>query len=573
MKNRELASVFADIADLLAIKGESRYRIIAYERASEAILGLGQDVETIWKDGALQEIPSVGEAIAAKIDELLRTGRLEYYEKLTQKIPGTLVEVLRVSNVGPKKAALFYKELGVKTVDELERAAEEGRLADLPGMGEKSQQKILSGIESMRKQQTGRMLLGEAGPAAEELLMKLRQVEGVEQAEAAGSLRRMRETIGDVDLIVANKKPEAVMKAFVSQDSVDEVRGRGDTKSSVVLRNGLRVQVWIHPPERFGSALQYATGSKDHNVRLRELALKQGLSLSEHGFKREDESEILCATEAEVYETIGLPWIPPEMREGSGEVEAALEGNLPDLIQLDDIKGDLHTHSDWSDGKLPMETMVEAAVKAGYSYYAISDHSRSLGVAGGLSIEKLRRQRKEINELQKRLGDSLRLLQGAEVEILADGSLDYPDEVLAELDIVIASLHTSLRQERSVVTERLLGVIQNPHVDVIGHPSGRLLGRREAADLDMEQVFHAAAETGTALEINGNPERIDLNAPHVRRALKLGCLLMINTDAHHTSHLDFMRYGVGTARRGWAQAESVINTWDWKRIEGWLEAD
>lgn len=570
MKNRELAIVFADIADLLSIKGESRYRILAYQRASESINGLSRDVTAFWEESSLEAIPGVGAAIAEKIDELLTTGKMEFYEKLTREIPSSLVQVLRISNVGPKKAALFWKELGIATVEELEKAAKEGRLAELPGMGAKSQEKILAGIEAMRKHDTGRMLLGEAFPAAEQLLQSLRHVIGVERAEAAGSLRRMRETIGDLDLIVASEQPEDVMATFVGLDSVDEVRGMGDTKSSVVLRSGLRVQVWVHPPARYGTALQYATGSKDHNVNLRELSLKLDLSLSEHGFKREDESEILCASEREVYETLGLPWIPPELREGTGEVEAALRGSLPDLIGYDAILGELHSHTAWSDGRLEARPMVEGAKAAGYRYYAITDHSRSLGVANGLSVERLREQRKSIDELQGEFGDAIRILHGSEVEILADGSLDYPDEVLAELDIVVASLHTSLQQPRSVVTDRLLGAIRNPHVDIIGHPSGRLLGRREPADLDMEKIFKAAAETETALEINAHPERLDLNGAHTRRALELGCLLTINTDAHHTDQFGFMRYGVGTARRGWARADSVVNTWDVARLMAWL---
>lgn len=571
MNNRELAQVFSDIADLLSIRGESRYRILAYARAAEVIGELGREVDEIWRAGELEDIPGVGEAIAAKIEELLETGELAFYNQLVAEVPASLVEVLNVSNVGPKKAALFWRELGVETVDELEQAAEEGRLAELPGMGQRSQQRILEGIDSLRRHQTGRILLGAAAAAAQGLLERLRSLPEVEAAEPAGSLRRRRETIGDLDLLVASRRPEKVMATFTGLPQVDRVLGQGDTKASVVLKDGLRVQLWVHRPDRFGSALQYATGAKDHNVRLRELALKSGLSLSEHGFKEEGGEEILCATEAQVYETLNLPWIPPELREDRGEVEAAEQGQLPELITTDSIRGDLHTHTDWSDGRATLAEMVQAAIAEGYRYLVISDHSRSLAVANGLSLERLKEQRLAIDAMQAEVGEAIRLLQGSEVEILADGSLDYPDEVLAGLDLVVASLHTSLRQPREKVTARLLNAIRNPNVDIIGHPTGRLLGRRDAADLEMEAILAAAAEAGTVLEINANPERLDLNDGHARRAVELGCMLAINTDAHEPDHFHFMEFGVATARRGWVEPSSVLNTWPLDALLGWLE--
>lgn len=572
MNNQEVAEVFQNIADLLAIKGESRYRIVAYERAAETLGTLGRDIGEVWKSGELQELPGVGEAIAAKIDELLSSGELGFYKELTAEVPESLVEVLRVNHVGPKKAALFWRELGVTTVEELEKAAAAGELAQLPGMGQRSQEKILEGIDSLRRLDTGRVLLGEALPAAERFLERLRELPQTEAAKTAGSLRRRRETVGDLDLLAASSSPAEVMAAFLEFPEVDQIRGRGDTKSSVVLRDGLRIQLWVHPPERFGTALQYATGSKEHNVRLRERAQRKGLSLSEHAFKAEGGEELLCATEEEVYETLGLPWIPPELREDRGEIEAAAEGTLPALIEIGDIQGDLHSHTDWSDGRATLQAMVEGALQAGHSYLVISDHSRSLGVANGLSIERLRQQRNVIQELRREVGEDITLLQGAEVEILADGTLDYPDEVLAELDLVIASLHTSLDQRRAVVTERLLNAVRNPHVDVIGHPTGRLIGRRDPADLDLEAVFAAAAESGVALEISASPERLDLSDAHARRALEFGCRLCINTDAHHPDHFALIRYGVATARRGWVEPDRVINTWSSERLLEWLEA-
>lgn len=572
MNNQEVARVFQNIADLLAIKGESRYRIVAYERAAETLGALGRDIEDVWQAGELKDLPGVGEAIASKIDELLSTGELGYYQELTAEVPESLVEVLNISHVGPKKAELFWRELGITTVDELQQSAEAGELAGLPGMGEKSQQKIIKAIETYRRHQTGRILLGEAWPRAQEFLERLRELPQTEAAEAGGSLRRRRETVGDLDLLAASSEPAALMDAFLAFPEIDQIEGQGETKSSVVLRDGMRVQLWVHPPKRFGSALQYATGSKEHNVRLREMAQKQGLSLSEHGFKRESGEEILCGTEAEVYEELGLPWIAPELREDRGEIEAARQQELPELIEREHIQGDLHSHTNWSDGRASMEEMVRGAIEFGHRYLVISDHSRSLGVANGLSIERLREQRKAIDMLQQDVGESILLLQGAEVEILADGTLDYPDEVLAELDLVVASLHTSLYQPRQQVTERLLGAVTNPHVDVIGHPSGRLIGRRDPADLDFDAIFEAAATAGIALEINASPERLDLLDAHARRAHEFGCMLAINTDAHHPDHFALLKFGVATARRGWVKPEHVINTWSADRLQEWLES-
>jgi DNA polymerase (family 10) len=412
--------------------------------------------------------------------------------------------------------------------------------------------------------------LGQAWPVVQSLLGELRSLPGVEAAEAAGSFRRMRATVGDLDLLVGAKDSEPVMEAFVGRSDVARVLGHGETKSSVEFLNGLRAQLWVHPPERFGTALQYATGSKDHNVRLRELALKQGLSLSEHSLTKQDGSEILCATEAEVYDRLGLPFIPPELREDRGEVQAAKTGTLPDLIKLSDITAELHVHSTWSDGKLTIREMAEAAITRGIKVLAITDHSVSLGVAGGLSVEELRARRAEIESVQQALGEKIRLLQGTEVEIRADGELDYPDEVLAELDVVFASLHTGLRQPREKVTQRTLNAIRNPHVDVIGHPTGRLIPNREPADLDLDAVLMAAAEHGVALEINAHPSRLDLDDIYARRAIEMGIYLSINTDAHSANELDLLHFGVATARRGWVTAENVINAWETDRLLAWL---
>jgi DNA polymerase (family 10) len=568
--NRQVAEIFKTIADLLEIKGEVIYKILAYRKAADSLSELGRDVHEYWREGKLLEIPGVGKAIAEKIDELLSTGHLEFYDKLTAEVPVTLVDLLQVPDLGPKKVGLFWHELGITDLAGLESAARAGKLRGLPGMGEKSEAKIIAGIESLSRR-SDRLPLGRAWPFAQELLAFLRAQPGVQAAEAAGSLRRMRATVGDIDLLVAVADSRGVMQAFVSRPDVERVLGQGSTKASVEFTYGLRAQLWAHPPERFGTALQYATGSKDHNVRLRELALKQGLSLSEHSLERKDGSEILCAREEEVYAVLGLPWIPPELREDRGEVQAARDGTLPRLVELADIQSELHTHSTWSDGKLSVLEMAQEAKKRGLKLLAISDHSPSLGVAGGMTIEEILQQRQEIQEAQRQLGDSIRLIQGAEVEIRADGSLDYPDEVLAELDIVCASLHTGLRQPREKVTERTLNAIRNPHVDMIGHPTGRMIPDREGADLDMDAVLAAAAEAQTVLEINAHPSRLDLDDVYARRAVGMGILLAINTDAHAASDLDLLHFGVSTARRGWVTAESVINTWEPERLLAWLK--
>jgi DNA polymerase (family 10) len=567
--NQQLADIFTRIADLLEIKGEVIYKILAYRKAADSLTSLGRDINDIQREGKLTEIPGVGKAIAEKIDELLTTGKLEFLEKLEAEVPPGLVEVLQVPDLGPKKVALFWKQAGVTNLAELEAAARAGKLRTLPGMGEKSEARILAGIEALARR-SDRVPLGKAWPFAQSLMALLRAVPGVQAVEAAGSLRRMRATVGDIDLLAAASDSAAVMQAFINHPDVIRIEGQGETKASVEFSHNLRAQLWVHPPERFGTALQYATGSKDHNVRLRELALKRGLSLSDQAFLKPDGSELLCATEAEVYATLGLPWISPELREDRGEVQAALAGELPALIETGDMRAELHSHSTWSDGTLTIRQMAEAARSRGLKVLAITDHSASLGVAGGLSLDELRAQRLEIDAVQAELGDAIRLLQGCEVEIRADGALDFPDEALADLDIVIAALHTSLRQPRDQVTERLLKAMRNPHVDVIAHPSGRLIPNREGADLDMEAVLATALDHGVALEINAHPSRLDLEDIYARRAWQMGIRLCINTDAHSASDLDMLPFGVATARRGWVQAQHVVNTWQPEGLLGWL---
>jgi DNA polymerase (family 10) len=571
MNNRELADTFTLIANLLEIKGEVIYVTLAYRKAAENLVSLGRDASEYWKEGKLREIPGVGKAIAEKIDELFSTGKLQFLENLEQQVPPGLADWLQVPGLGPKKVSLIWKELGITSLPELTLAARNAQLRNLPGMGEKSEAQILAGLESLSRR-SGRIPLGRAYPLAQEIMGVLLKVPGVMHAAPAGSLRRMRSTVGDLDILVSARESALVMEAFTTLPGVLRVLGRGETKASIEFTDGVRAQLWVHPPEKFGTALQYATGSKDHNVQLRQLALAQGLSLSEHSLTKTDGSgEILCATEEAVYAALGLPWIPPELREDRGEVQAARTGTLPKLIEVQDIHADLQTHSTWSDGKLSILELAQAAARRGMRVIAFTDHSVSLGVTGGLSMERHAEQQREIESAQRELGDSIRILHASEVEIRADGSLDYPDEFLASLDLVLASLHTSLRQPREKVTQRLIDAIRNPHVDIIGHPTGRLIPDREGADLDMDAVLSAAAESGVALEINANPARLDLEDIYARRARELGIPISINTDSHSEADLDLLHYGVAIARRAWLTAEDVINAWPTEQLLGWLK--
>jgi DNA polymerase (family 10) len=558
MENQQVAETFDAMANILDIRGANYHRILAYRRAAENIAALGRPLREIWLQGDLESLPGIGSTLAAKIDELMRTGELEAYRKLEAQVPEGVVAMLQVTGIGPKSAARFWKELGIESIAALEQAAHAGRLRELSGFGAKSEQNVLDGIAAF-KRRTGRTRLGDAWPLAHEMLTALRQVPGVVRAAPAGSLRRVRETVGDLDLLVASEDPEPVMAHFRELSHVAEVLLSGPTKTSIRTHRGFQVDLRVLEPARWGTALQYFTGSQAHNIRLRGLALARGLSLSEYALKREDGSEILCPTEEHVYATLGLPFLAPELREDRGEIEAALEASLPDLIELDDLKGDFQFHTTWSDGRNTLLEMAQAAQAYGLEYALVTDHSYSLAITGGLTVERLREQRARVQAVNDRLGDGFRLLAGVEVEVLADGTLDLPDEALAELDLVVAAVHSALRQDRERVTARMLAAIHNPHVDIIAHPTGRLIGEREGADLDMEAVFRAAAKTGTALEINAYPARLDLNDGHIRRAIELDVTLAIDSDAHDTSGFDRLRFGVATARRGWATPAHVLN--------------
>ncbi|MCA0452700.1 MAG: DNA polymerase/3'-5' exonuclease PolX [Chloroflexi bacterium] len=578
LTNREIADTFERVATLLEIKGEIIHRVLSYRRAGETIRELPRDLHAISAEGTLTDLPNIGDTLAAKINEMLETGKLQFYEKLAAEIPPGLVDIVNVNGVGPKKAKLFWKELNITTIPELETAAREGKLRVLAGMGEKSELKIIEGIESLGRQ-TGRAPLGVALPAAQAILDRLLAIPGAIEGTIAGSIRRARPTIGDVDLLVASDNAAPIMDAFVAMEQVARILGHGPTKSSVELLNGLQVDLRVLEKARWGTAINYFTGSQAHNIRMREIALKKGYSLNEHAFSPvdkegniiEDAPKILCATEEEVYTTVGLPWIPPELREDNGEIEAAQAGKLPKLITIDDMQADLHMHTTASDGTRSIREMAEEARQRGRKYIVITDHSHSLGIANGLSIERLLAQQEDVRKVDAELGGSIRVFHGTEMDMNADGGLDFPDDVLEKLDFVIASLHVSLRQPRDQVTKRMLNAINNPHVDLIGHPRAQYIPDREPADLDMDAIFEAAKANGTALEINANPRRLDLEAQFARRAVEMGIPLSINTDAHSPDHMDLMIYGVMTARRGWVTAESVINTWPVDRFISWTQ--
>ncbi len=568
MNNLDVAQIFTTLANTLEIQGEVIYKILAYRRAAENIANLSRDINELQREHQLRSIPGVGEAIAEKLDALLTTGHFDLLDRARAEVPEGVVELLRVQDVGPRKARLFWKQLDITSIAELEAAARDGRLRNLPGMGAKSEAKILANIEAFKRRASEtRMPLGVAYPLSQSILQELMQVPTVLRAASAGSLRRMRETIGDLDFLVAADDPQPVMDRFVALPVVADVIARGPTKASVRLSNGAQADLRVLEPARWGTALQYFTGSQAHNVRLREIAQKQGLSLNEYAITREKGgaptrgAEILCAEEAQVYARLGVPFIPPELREDHGEFDR----EIPRLIEQKDLVGDLQMHTTWSDGKASVEGMARKAQALGYRYILITDHTQSLGVASGLTPARLKQQRQEIDAANAKL-KGIRVLQGAEVEVHADGSLDFSDDVLASLDIVLAATHSSLRQERDKVTARLLAAIRNPHVDIISHPSGRLIGERDAADFDWEAVFRAAAETRTILEINAHPSRLDLNDLNARRALELGCKLSLGTDAHDPDGFNVMFYGVAVARRAWATAEDVVNTWPLERL-------
>ena len=560
MKNTAIAKVFSDIADLLELKGENQFKIRAYQKAARAIEHYPKEIRIMVDEGEdLKSIPGVGDAIAKKTTELVETGKLEYYEKLKAEFPEGITNLLDIPGIGPKTANKLCSELGITSVDSLEQAIKDGRVAKLFRLGEKTANNILQQIEASRRKDQ-RIPIGEALPTAEEILRALNPVPGVRNLTYAGSLRRFRETLGDIDLMGTAENPQKVMDTFVSLPIVGQVLVQGPTKSSVIVSGGLQVDLRMVEHEAFGSLLQYFTGSKQHNISLRERGRRQGLKLSEYGITdiATDKLEKF-ADEENFYRRLGLQYIPPELREAQGEIEKAEQGAIPRLVEPSDIKGDLHIHTDWSDGHNSIEEMALAAKKLGYQYIAITDHSGGRGIAHGLDIERLRQQIEEIKKVNKHR-DGIQVFSGIEVDIRADGSLDLPHAILAELDVVIAAVHSAMNQNEGKMTRRVLSAVDNPDVDIIAHPTCRLLGEREPIAIDLEAVFRTAAKNNKIMEINAMPDRLDLNDVHAFRARELGVKLAIGTDAHDVSHLDFMRFGVGVARRAWCEPQHILNT-------------
>ena len=570
MKNAAIAKVFQDMADLLELKGENKFKIRAYQRAARAIEYLPKEIEVMLDEGEdLQTIPGVGEAIAKKSIELVNTGKLGAYEELKAQFPEGITRLLEIPGIGPKTANKLSTELGIQSVEELEKAIEDGRVAKLFRLGDKTAENILQQIQALRRKDQ-RIPIGEALPVVDEVLDALRTLPGVRNLTAAGSLRRFKETVGDIDLMGTADNPEEVINAFVNLPQIREVVAKGPTKATVILPGSLQADLRMVEHDSFGSLLQYFTGSKQHNITLRTREQKKGLKLSEYGITDAKTNKLeKFSTEEAFYRRLGLQYIPPEIREDQGEIDLAEKSQVPKLIELSDIKGDIHVHTDWSDGQDSIEDMAKAAKALGYRYLAITDHSAGRGIVHGLSEERLRQQIREIKRLNEHL-KGIRIFTGTEVDIRADGSIDLPQKLLADLDVVVAAIHSAMNQGQEQITRRILGAIENPHIDIIAHPTCRLLGEREPVAVDLEAVFQAAIKYNKALEINAMPSRLDLKDIHIYRARELGVKLIMGTDSHSATHLNLMRFGVGIARRGWCQPKDILNTRPTKEILAFL---
>ncbi len=567
MNNGEVAGALYEFAEIMDLRGDV-FKRNAYRRAAQNIEELDGDVREYCRDGRLESIPGVGESIAEKISELLRTGRSAELEKLRDEYPPSMVELTRVPDLGPKKALRLYRELGVKDLDGLEKAAREHRIRRLKGFGEMSETKILRGIELVRNH-GARMLLGDALPIGLAVESYLRE-RGIDQVSVAGSLRRRRETIGDIDLVVGSDQPLAAMQLFVSYPRAERIISQGPTRSSILLDDGLQVDLRVVPRSDYGATLMYFTGSKEHTVELRRIAIQMGYKLNEYGlFRKDDGSLVAREQEEDVYRALGLDLVPPELREMRGEIEAAREHRLPELLRPEDVKGDLHVHTVMSDGRATMRQLAREAKRRGYEYIGLTDHSRSLRIARGLSTEDLLASVEEAHQVSEEEG--IAVLRGSEVDILEDGSLDYPSEVLSQLDFVIASVHSRFKMPEEEMTARVLRAMEEKEVNIIGHPTGRLLGRREGYAIDLEQVMEQAARRGVALELNGYPDRLDLNDLNCRRAKERHVKISLGTDAHALEDMENMLFAVGTARRGWLEKGDVINAMSLDQLRSFFE--
>lgn len=564
MLNQEIAKILYDIADRFQIQGVA-FKPYAYRKAADVLVSTKEDIVDIYKNGglkALEDMPGIGKNIALKIEEYIKTGKIKYYEKLKKELPVDIEKLTRIEGVGPMAVKTFYEELKIKNIKDLEKAAKGHKIAPLFGFGDKKEKLILEGIEFLKKDE-GRVPLGDALFEAERIVSELTNCRSVKKISFAGSLRRMKETIGDIDILVGSNEPEKVMDFFVGLNGIEKVWGKGKTKSSVRMKEGFNVDLRVVSLSSFGSALQYFTGSRDHNIDLRRRAISLKMKVNEYGVFKKDR-KIAGEKEEDIYSVLGIDWIAPELREGRGEIELAENKKLPKIIELKDIKGDLHCHTDWSGGKHSIKEMAEEAKKLNYSYIGIADHTKYLKVENGLDEKELRAQRKEIDKLNsKNIG--IKILQGCEANILKDGSIDIKDSALAELNYVIAGIHSHFKMTKKEMTERLIKAMRNPFVDIVSHPTGRIIGKREGYDLDMDRIFSVAKETGTILEINGHPKRLDLSDDNIKRAIDMGVKMVVNSDAHNKDDLTLIKFGVAQARRGWATKKDVLNTGTFKR--------
>ena len=584
MENVEIAHVLSKYADLLEIEGEGLFRVVAYRNAARTIESLSQPIAQIidaGEDLKKLKLPGIGKSMAAHIEEIVKTGTLRALKEMRKKLPATLDELLEIEGLGPKRTKQLYEKLGIESIKQLEQAINSGKVEALPGFGKKSAEKIRQAIHNLAKRPK-RFKLLDADQLVRPLLEYLRKGGGMEQLEVAGSYRRRMETVGDIDILAASESPEAIMQRFQTYPEVERVVAAGTTRGTVILRSGLQVDLRILPQRCYGAALHYFTGSKAHNIAVRTLGVERGLRISEYGIFRvpkgkkteevgvEEGERIGGAKEEDVFRAVGLDWMPPELRENRGEIQAAQEHKLPKLIVLDDIQGDLHLHSKWTDGKSTILEMVRACKERGYQYCAITDHSKAVRVAGGLSAEDFKRQRAEIEEARAKVG-GITVFTGCEVDILPDGSLDLPNDILDQLDVVVAAVHAKMTMPQREMTKRVLKALGHSAVTILAHPTGRLINEREPYAIDLEEIFHAAKENNVAVELNAQPDRLDLNDLHLFRAKEIGVKIAINTDAHSTEQLRFINYGIDQARRGWLEKRHVLNALTQPQLESWLK--
>ncbi len=577
MNNKNIASILEEIGNMLDIQGENFFRVNAYRKAISAILNLSFELKNLVKKnpGEIKKIPEIGDAMKDKIVELVNTGKCKEYENMKKTFPNGLLELLNLRSMGPKKVRLLHLQLGITNLKQLKHALQEKVIRELPGMGEKTEQEIIKAIKEYEKFSIDRFLINDALEEAEKYINYLKQFKEIKQIQFAGSLRRAKETIGDIDILITIKNSEGnskkIMDYFTSYEEILENLSKGETKASVILQSGIRVDLRVIDENSFGAALHYFTGSKDHNIKIRDLAKKKGLKVNEYGVFK-NEKFIVGKDEKEIFNSVGLPYIIPEIRRNDGEIEYGLKNKkFPKFIELKDIKGDLHSHSVYSDGENTIEEMANSFIKKDYEYFSITDHSSTVGATNGLNNQKIKKQWKEVEKLNKKLKGKIKILKGCEVDILKNGDLDFSNEILKELDIVIISPHIYGQLPEEEQTKRFIKAIENPYSRILGHPTGRMINKRAEMELDIEKIIKACVVNNVILEINSNPNRLDLSEKYIKIAKNMGAKFVINTDAHNPKHLEFMKFGVGMARRGWLTKKDIINTMDLKKFDSFLK--